>query len=163
MKKILFVCTGNTCRSPMAHGFLKNALESDTSLVKAYMADSAGIYATEGDPASHPSIKALNNWGIDLSSHRARRISPNDIHSSDLILTMTSSHKDTLSALYPEASKKIFTLKEFAEGIQTAGPGGPDIGDPYGMPEEIYLRCANDIKQAVEKLVSKLKGSIERE
>lgn len=160
IKKIIFVCTGNTCRSSMAQGLFEAALTDNSRLSDSYAAYSAGIHAAEGDPASPYSIKVLRDWGIDISGHHARRITREDILSSYLVLTMTMTHKNILLAYFPEAAGKTFTLKEFTAG-NTAASGENenlnfDIADPFGMPEEEYRKCALDIRQAVDELVKKL-------
>jgi len=115
LKYILFVCTGNTCRSPMAEGFFNAAVRQDPKLSEAYKAFSAGIMVMDGESASNNAILALKEgWGIDISSHKVKALKYEYIKDADLILTMTKAHKDAALHLFPGMDKKIFTLKEYA-------------------------------------------------
>lgn len=160
MKKILFVCTGNTCRSSMAEGIFNWTIEK-WGLLDRYSASSAGLSAFDGDCANEKSIKILKeNYGIDIGKHKAKRVSENHIKEAYLILTMTSEHKDALMYMYPFAKDKTFTLKEYVkDDIATGGmcrDFSLDIGDPYGMSLEVYKSCAMVIIEEIEKLVKKL-------
>ena len=162
MRKILFVCTGNTCISSMAEGLFNHIVKNEVDGLEDYSAVSAGIFAYEGDGANPKSIKVLKEgYGIDITSHRARRITNSDMEDAHLILTMTKDHRDTLVELYPGARDKIWTLKEFVSKDESdRNSGNPfewDIPDPYGMPEEIYERCARTLKEAIDKLILRLK------
>ena len=140
---ILFVCTGNTCRSPMAAAiFNKIAVEKDL-LVRI---ESAGIFANEGECASANAINAVKAFGIDLSSHRTKRINAELLDNSDLVLTMTASHKMVLEQYLGD---KVYTLCEFA------GEDG-DIPDPYGGDLEEYKLCADKIYKVLLKVAEKV-------
>lgn len=142
---ILFVCGGNTCRSPMAAALMnKLAVEKDLDV----RIESAGMYAYDGDRASENASGAMKDYGIDLSYHRAKPVSDDLIKNSDLILTMTEAQKN---ALEKAASGKVFTIMEYA------GEKG-DISDPYGKDLEEYKKCAEGIYNALLKIADKIKN-----
>ena len=107
---------------------------------------SAGIYAEAGEPASEEAVQAMNDYGIDLSSHKSQNITDKLIEESDLILTMTEGHKMMISAYAPD---KIFTICEFA------GYDG-EIADPYGGDLEEYLETAEDIYDCLTEIAEKI-------
>jgi len=145
MKKILFVCTGNTCRSSMAEAIFNNmAQEKGNSDMKA---TSAGIEAIDGMPANDKAIDTLKARGIDMSAHKSRKIRSSHIEESDLVLAMTRLHKVRLLSEYPKAQGKVFTLLEYADDNSKL-----DIADPYGQSPEVYERCANELEKAIKSV-----------
>lgn len=153
MKKILFVCTGNTCRSPMAAALFNHMAALEPSGFE-FTGVSAGLAAPCSAPASENAIFAVKEYpGCDLSAHRSRSVSHSDIKEAFLVLTMEPWHRQELLSRFPDAHQKVFTLKEYSHGV----PGG--IRDPYGGSLEEYTRCAQEIAQAIEGLIKKLKKS----
>ncbi len=119
MKRILFVCTGNTCRSPMAEHLARKVLHR-MNLEDRIEVASAGLSALPGAPASGEARAVLASKGIDLKGHRAVQLSPVQVRQADLIFTMTAGQKRQLLELYPEARNKVFVLKEYGEqGLQS--------------------------------------------
>ena len=131
--KILFVCTGNTCRSPMAEGIMN-------SMGKNVLAASAGLFAEEGTGASENAVIAAEKFGADIKNHRARQLTAGMVDSADLILTMTMAHKMSLPNI-----EKVKTLAECARGIG-------DVCDPYGGDIQEYMHCAEEIKKFIEMI-----------
>ncbi len=133
LKSVLFVCTGNTCRSPMAEGVF-------AATCKGVFVSSAGLMTEDGMRATDNAIYAAAKMKIDISSHKSRQITIDMVKDADLVLTMTQAHKKMLSG-FPN----VYTLSEFA------GEKG-DITDPFGMGEEEYLLCLEEIKNYIEKI-----------
>lgn len=145
--EILFVCTGNTCRSPLAQVLMqRNLIQRGVSGIHV---SSAGIAATPGQPASS-GIRGVLKPPEDLSDHGARQIDENLVVQADLILTMTASHKALLAERYPAWSSKIHTLGEYAWNQDV------DIADPYGGGRDEYMLARNEIERALDKLAGKL-------
>jgi protein-tyrosine-phosphatase len=147
-KKILFVCTGNTCRSAMAQALARRALEELFPDREDIEFISAGLAALPGGGASPQAVSVLKERGIDLSSHRSRQITPGDIEEASLVLTMTVFHRDSLRRAVPEAAEKIYTLAEYA------GSGG-DIPDPFGLSEETYRIVAGELNALIRDALRK--------
>lgn len=143
-KTILFVCSGNTCRSVMAKGLLKKEIgkRPDIEIV------TAGIYAFDNLPPSFETLELLKEEGIDLSGHRARHLTESLLKDSDLILTMSNNQKQAILANFPYVKNRLYLLKEFAK--ITRDP--LDIEDPIGRGRDIYKQVFLNIKEAVKNI-----------
>lgn len=143
-KTILFVCSGNTCRSPMAKVILERKLK-DMAKLGQFMAESAACdtpSSTKASPYAREAIKTL--YGEDLlAAHKPKSLTPKIIEKADLILVMTSPMKHGL----PTA--KTYTLKEY-------GGGDDDIMDPFGGDLDCYLKCANELSDSLDKVIARL-------
>ena len=147
---ILFVCTGNTCRSPMAECIARE-------LFPHIAITSAGLAGFSGMPASEGAIAAMAARGFNLLSHRSRGITPYLLEEAALVIPMTSSHKRAILAHFPEFAHKVFTLGELAvpEG-EGENAIVAEINDPYGLPTEAYVQTANAIEKMLFALAAKL-------
>src|SRR3974390_1866942 len=141
MKTILFVCTGNVCRSPMAEGIFRQVVQGRGN----FRVGSAGLGAMEGQPPSAPAVEAVQELGIGIARQRSRMLSPALVAQADYIFGMTHSHVDTVMLLYPQAAEKTFLLREFDETLDTfekdiSDPIGGDLGGYHGYRDPIMQR-----------------------
>ena len=146
---ITFICTGNTCRSPMAEGIARKIIEEKYP-ASGITVSSAGLATYNGAPASQHSIDVCGEIGIDLTSHRSQRLNPEIAEKTDLFAVMTGSHKNYL-------------LSCGIPGDKITVPDG-EIADPYGGDKEEYRACRDQIYRAAEKLledVNKQKSTTE--
>ena len=152
MKNVLFVCTGNVCRSPMAEGIFRLATRGRGG---DYHVHSAGLGAVEGQPPSAYAVQAVRELGVDISGVRSRMLTAKLVQQADYVFGMTHSHLDTVVTLFPEAAEKTFLLREFDETLDSFEK---DISDPIGGSYEVYLHCRDQIEQGIVSLL----GFIER-
>ena len=140
---IVFVCTGNTCRSPMAEGMFR-ALGGEEKL--GMKAASAGMFAHNGMSATPYAVEAMKEYGADLSMHQARQITPEIVANAKYLFCATAAHYDHLIQMYPEAESKTYLL------MQT------DVNDPFGGNLMTYRACAAQIHEGVQTLIAQLEG-----
>src|SRR5882724_8430125 len=146
MKTILFLCTGNVCRSPMAEGLFRRA----TNGRGEFHVLSAGLGAIDSKPPTQHSVNAMREPGADISHQRSRALTTDLVRQADFIFGMTHGHVDTITLLYPPAAEKTFLLREFDETLE---PYEKDISDPIGSPYEIYVACRDQIEQGIAALL----------
>ena len=141
---IIFVCTGNTCRSPMCDGYFKKlCAEAGRDDIKV---ESAGTAAWDGGGVSRNSMAVMTEYGVDMSDFTSSRLTPERIADADLLICMTNSHRAYIGQIDPAALKKTYLLLDFDT------TAGEDITDPFGGSHELYSLCFSDMKHALESL-----------
>lgn len=139
---ILFLCTGNTCRSPMAEGlFRAHGGEETTGLT----ASSAGLFTDPGIPATHNAIVAAQELGADITAHRSACLTPDMVRDATYLVCMTGAHYDRIRAAYPACEDKLFLL------LPT------DVSDPFGGDLDTYRQAARQIDTGVQQIIERLK------
>jgi RpiB/LacA/LacB family sugar-phosphate isomerase len=146
MKTILFICTGNVCRSPMAEALFRRAAAGRGE----FRVFSAGLGAVDGQPPTAHSVTAMRELGMDISGQRSRMLTTDLVRQADYIFGMTHSHVDTIALLYPPAAEKTFLLREFDDTLEEFEK---DISDPIGGSYEVYENCRDQIEQGIASLV----------
>ena len=140
--KILFVCTGNTCRSPMAQVMAAQLFGEEVTVI------SAGVMAEPNSGASANAVAVMKERQIGLTGHKAQLLTEALLESADLVLTMTTSHKAAICQ--GSAVDKVYTLGEYA-GCNVS------VSDPYGGGIEVYRACADEIYELLLKIRDKVK------
>lgn len=135
MTSVLIVCTGNTCRSPMAEQILKYVLKN-CGKENLFNVTSRGIAAYDGDIASENAVKVCNKLGLDLTGHKAQRLNAEDVINADKIYVMSEAHKEYIVSQIPQSKDKIKVL---------------NILDPYGQSEQVYEACTNQFIRFFEE------------
>jgi len=137
IKKVLFICTGNMGRSPMAEALFNKIANDD------FIASSAGTKTTNGRPAGPDTIQIMKEFGIDISDHKTRKLDENMLEESDYVICMGKDHLNFLLNHFPKYKDKYLTLRE------------KDITDPYKGSYELYRTVANDIEKGIQKFLEK--------
>eukprot|EP00746_Dinoflagellata_sp_MGD_P029381 gnl/MRDRNA2_/MRDRNA2_16958_c0_seq1.p1 gnl/MRDRNA2_/MRDRNA2_16958_c0~~gnl/MRDRNA2_/MRDRNA2_16958_c0_seq1.p1 ORF type:complete len:158 (+),score=35.39 gnl/MRDRNA2_/MRDRNA2_16958_c0_seq1:140-613(+) len=151
-RKVLIVCTGNTCRSPMAHHYLMHCAEQKCSHINVC---SRGVAVRKEEGKVNPNaVEVLRANGIDsIGSHESQQISENDVEDADLIVVMTQGHRDRLLDSIPMAAPKLRLLQSYV------GKPEEDIADPFGMPLDDYHKCFEAMRPALDQ-IAELHGAL---
>ena len=151
-KVILFVCTGNTCRSPLAEGIFRKLLADRLDCSpeelpeRGYTIISAGLAATNGSPAAPESVEVARRYGVDLESHSSRPLTDDLLAQTDRVYTMTHSHRDSILFAQPDAADRVSLLSRDER----------DISDPIGCGQSEYEACGEEIARHLEKIVNEM-------
>jgi len=149
---VLIVCTGNTCRSPMAAAALARELGPEAARVDVR---SAGTAAGEGHPATPAAIETSARAGVDLSGHRSQRVTAKSLHEAGLVLVMERDHLPTVTALGADP-KRTHVLSEWPNGGEASLP----IPDPFGASIEAYEECWNRICRHVKRVAPHVREAL---
>jgi len=147
VKNVLFVCTGNICRSPIAEGLFRRLLGNRRDIEVA----SAGVHAVRGQPPSLYAVQVCDEEGVDISGLRSQPVTPALIDRATHIFAMTGAHLETIQMLFPHGGEKSFLLREFEEPGTTVWR---DVPDPIGLGRDVYEDCARTIKNALPSVLA---------
>ena len=153
-KRLLFVCTGNTCRSIMAEGLMQLVLRQ--AGVEHVTVESAGVFAIEGLSPTREALSVLLEVGVDASHHRARGLTGPLVQEADVIFVMEPFQTEEVIRRFPAAQGKIHLLKSYGLKPEEVGVHA-HIPDPIGKPLEVYEVCFAEIREAVQRIAKSLK------
>jgi protein-tyrosine-phosphatase len=153
VKRILFVCTGNSCRSVMAERLMRHLLKQGG--IDTVTVGSAGVFAVDGMMPTRETQRVLAAVGLDCSDHRARALTMEMVEEADIIFVMEQFQAEQVLRRVPSAKGQVYLLKSYAAPKGEA-IDNPNIPDPIGKPLEVYEVCFADIRDAVERVAKSI-------
>lgn len=152
---LLFVCTANVCRSPMAEVLMRHALAAEEEPLRSLQTASAGVVAAPGHPATGNSQTALKKVGLSLTKHKSQPVTPELLSRCLAVFAMTESHLDILQAHFDQLPERLFLFREFI-------PDNPqkEIPDPYGADLRHYEACRDSMVEAIPPLLKYLRKEL---
>ena len=150
MPSVLFVCTANLYRSPLAAAFLRSVLKDAPGGEAGWVIDSAGTWTKSGTPIHSQTVEDARHFGLDIRSHRSKQVSAELLSRQDLILVMETGHKEALLIEFPEQSKKIHLLSEVIDGRSY------DIPDPFSLEGKHDRDVADELHRIITRGYEKI-------
>ena len=149
---IVFVCTGNICRSPLAEAQLRDYAEKQ-GVAGRLAISSAGTHAWDGNRATHEAREAARLWNLDLTGHRAREIRRSIMIDADYVLAMTQQHYHWLRREFPEQKNAVYLTRLFPRQLEAETPGETDVPDPIGESVEFYIAVLEMLRPALPDIL----------
>lgn len=156
MFRVIFVCTANICRSPMAEYCLKQLIQRE-GLAEQILSESAGTLAVDGMPITEKAAQVCAEHGLDASAHRSRHVNIHLLRDANLILGMELHHKSDLQIIFPQFASKIYLLKEYGRENR---PENYSILDPYGQTIEAYRKTFSEIETVIQNVWPEIKKQV---
>lgn len=156
MYKVLFVCSGNTCRSPLAEALLKKAVSEDPQLKDQVVVSSCGTTTHEKDFVNFKAVEAGKKLGVNLEGFQSRQFTPDGAEKFDAIIGMTTAHRDIIAERFPELADKTYAIYEYTTGERDC----MNVKDPYGCDEEVYDRVAKELESLVSLMLPVIKENL---
>ncbi len=158
-KNVLFVCTGNSCRSVMAEGYFKHLIEGQED---GFLVGSAGVGAMDGYSASPETVRVMREHGVDVTEHKSRKLTSAMVRAADKIFVMESMHREAILQNWPEAAEKTHLLTEYSkDDFQRSLE--IDIPDPIRMPANFYNNVFKVIRDCVVRIAEEMGVRITKE
>lgn len=154
--RVLFVCTANTCRSPMAAALVRHALDAEPEPLRSIIVDSAGVSALAGYPASANAVETLRKCGITLANHRSKPLTQDLLDTALAVFCMTDSHRAMIEVQSPRAPQNILLMRAFLQGSE------PEIPDPFGMNLAAYEASRDSMVEAIPSIIAHLRSLVSR-